>query len=548
MSARKQDLRTAAEAAVNATGTRAGSWPLDDKLMSADDAVALIADGVTVACGGFVGAGHPEALTAAIHRRFLAAGHPRELTLVYAAGQGDGRERGLNHLAQPGLLRRVVGGHWGLCPKLGRMALAGEFEAYNFPQGVICHLFRDIAAGRPGCLTRVGMGTFIDPIHGGGRLNARTSEELVERVRLRGETWLLYHAFPIHVGLIRATAADPWGNLVLDDEAVIGDVLPIAQAAHQTGGLVLAQVKRVLDSPAPPQSVRVPGRLVSRVVVAEEHDHWQTFGEPYEPAFCQPGSLEPRWEPDTERSPTSWRLAATKPLDARAIIATRACDELQAGAIVNLGIGLPEGIAEVAARRGLLSAVTLTVESGPIGGSPAGGLSFGASRHPQAIIDQPAQFDFYDGGGLDFAALGAAQVDAEGNVNVSRFGDRFAGVGGFVNISQNARALVFCGTLTTDGLEVEFRDGRLRIVQEGRIRKFVPQVDQVSFSGPLARAAGRDVLIVTERAVFRLLPEGLALIEVAAGIDPQREVIDQMGFKPIVRELAPMRIGWEHES
>lgn len=516
--------------------------PLDSKLVSAEEAVARIESGMTVACGGFVGAGHPEALTAALEQRFLSRQQPRDLTLVYAAGQGDGKRRGLNHLAHPGLLRRVIGGHWGLCPRLGQMALAGDIEAYNFPQGVICHLFRDIAAGRPGCVTRVGLGTFIDPLSCGGRLNSRTTEELVERVTLRGETWLLYHGFPIHVGLIRATAADPLGNLVMVEEAIIGDVLPIAQAAHNHGGFVVAQVRRVLDAPAPPQHVRVPGRLVTQVVVAEEHDHWQTFGEPFDPAFCEPGPLDET--PNLGGAPraASGVLDGARPLDARMIIAARACDELRPGAIVNLGIGLPEGLAEVASRRGLLSAVTLTVESGPLGGSPAGGLSFGAARHPHAIIDQPAQFDFYDGGGLDFAALGAAQIDRDGNVNVSRFGDRFAGVGGFVNISQNARSLVFCGTLTTDGLEVAYHDGRLHILQEGRIKKFVPEVEQISFSGPLARAAGRDVLIVTERAVFRLQPAGVELIEVAPGIDLRRDVIDQMRFEPIIRKVKPMRI------
>lgn len=503
--------------------------PIQQKLASVDEAIAKIVDGSTIACGGFIGAAHPETLTAAIERRFLKMGTPRGLTLVYAAGQGDAGSRGLNHLAHVPLLKRVVGGHWGLCPRLGQLALAGQIEAYNFPQGVVCQLLRDIAAGRPGCLTHVGLGTFIDPDYDGGRLNNRTQEALVERVQLRGQTWLLYHAFPIHVGLVRATAADPFGNLMMDEEAIIGDVLPIAQAAHNHGGIVIAQVQRLLDRPANPQQVRVPGRLVTHVVVSEPEDHWQTFAEQFNPAYCQAADPENLFQ-----LPES---SATAALDIRRIIAARACDELPRGAIANLGIGLPEGIAQVAAERGLLADVTLTVESGPIGGVPSGGLSFGTARYPQAIVDQPAQFDFYDGGGLDFAALGAAQVDQQGNVNVSRFGTRFAGVGGFVNISQNARRLVFCGTFTADGLEIAIENGRLRIVKEGKVPKFVKQVEQVSFSGSVARAHAKDVLVVTERAVFRLLAEGWELIEVAPGIDVQRHVLDIMQFRPIVRDV-----------
>ncbi len=502
---------------------------LTSRLCTADEAVALIEDGMTIVSGGFVGAAHPEGLTAAIERRFLGAGHPRDLTLLFAAGQGDGQARGLNHLGHAGLLRRVIGGHWGLLPKLGRLAIESQIEAYCFPQGVICHLLRDIAAGRPGCLTHVGLGTFIDPAQRGGRMNDVSPDDLIDRVELLGRTWLLYKAFPVHVGLIRATAADPFGNLVMDEEAVLGEVLQIAQAVHNSGGLVIAQVKRLLDEPARPNQVRVPGVLVDRFVLAQAGEHDLTFGEVDNRSYYS--ALDAVSVPP---------IPDQMPLDERRIIAARACEELRPGAIANLGIGMPEGIARIAADRGLLQAVTLTVESGPIGGMPAGGLSFGASVHPQAIIDQPSQFDFYDGGGLDFAALGAAQVDQHGNVNVSRFGSRLSGVGGFVNISQNARRLVFCGTLTSDGLVVEAASGSLTIRREGRIKKFVSQVEQVSFSGEVARQKGQDVLYVTERAVFRLTAEGLELIEIAPGIDLQRDLLDQMAFVPRIRELRPM--------
>jgi len=504
--------------------------PRDGKVCSVEEAVGLIADGQTVACSGFIGAAHPEALTLAIENRFKSMGSPRGLTLVYAAGQGDGKTRGLNHLAPAGLLRRVIGGHWGLAPSLGRLAIEGKIEAYNFPQGVMCQLFRDIAAGRPGCITHIGLGTFIDPVNQGGRLNACTPSGLIERIELGGKPWLWYKAFPIHVGLIRATAADPWGNLIMDREAIVGEVLPIAQAVRNSGGIVLAQVCELLDAPVNPHHVRVPGVLVDRIVVARPHEHEQTFAEPYNATYC---SAMP--DKDAVR-----RVLEPLPMDERRVIAARACDELTPNAIANLGIGMPEGIAKIAGERGLLDRFTLTVESGPIGGMPAAGLSFGASVYPQAIVDQTSQFDYYDGGALDYAALGAAQIDSAGNVNVSKFGSKLAGVGGFVNITQTARKLVFCGTLTAGGLEVELAGGKIRIVKDGAARKFVRDVEQISFSSRRSRELKQEVLYVTERAVFRLSADGVELIELAPGIDLQTQVLDKMEFKPIIRNVKAM--------
>lgn len=496
------------------------------------DAAALVRDGQTVVCAGFVGAGHAEAVTAAIEQRFLAEGHPRDLTLIYGAGQGDRLSRGVNHFGHVGLVKRIIGGHWISAPKLGRLVRDDVVEAYNLPQGVITHLLRATAGGLPGVVTPVGLNTFVDPRHDGACLTTQRGAPVVELVQLAGREQLFYPRLHIDVALIRATSADERGNLTTEHEPFHQDLLAIAQAAHNCGGIVVAQVKRIVASGTlDPNLVRVPGILVDHLVIADDPaDHWMTFGEAHNADYLRARA------PQHEALP--W---ANVPLDARRIVQRRALLELARleAPVVNLGVGMPAGLGAVARAEGYQD-FTLTLESGPIGGTPADKLSFGASAFPEAIIDQAAMFDFYDGGGLDIAFLGLAEFDLQGNVNVSRFGQTLAGVGGFINITQSTRRLVFMGTFTAGGLQVSAGGGRLRIVTEGCSAKLVPAVSHLSFNGAYVQGLGASVRYITERAVFELREGRLTLSEVARGVDVQRDVLAVCGLGDrlaVAREL-----------
>ena len=486
------------------------------KVITKEQAVQLIKDGSFVGLGGFVGNNHPETISSACEESFLATGHPRDLTIQFSAGIGDSKERGSNHFGNSGMVKRIIGGHYGLAPRLGALINANLVEGYNLPQGTVAHMYRAAAGGKPGVLTKVGLGTFVDPRIEGGKLNAKTTEDIVKVMEIDGEEYMFYKAFPLDVALIRASTADEKGNLTMEREAVYCEAISIAGAAKAKGGIVIAEVERIAaNGTLDPRMVKVPGLLVDYVVVGDKDKYNQTFGEYYNPSYTSEVRI-----PLSAISPLS--------LDERKVIARRAAMELMPNCKANLGIGVPEGVAAVAAEEGIGDCMTLTVEAGGFGGVPAGGLSFGATMNAEAMIDHTYMFDFYDGGNLDITCLGIAQVDSEGNLNVSKFGPKVVGCGGFINISQNAKKVVFCGTLTAGGLKTAVRDGKLIIEKEGKAKKFISQVEQVTFSGKYARSINQPVMYITERAVFRLDQTGLVLTEIAPGVDLQRDVLDQL--------------------
>ena len=494
-----------------------------EKLRSVDQAVALIRNNDTVnlvASGG--GFQEADLIYRALESRFLETGEPKNLTLVHVTGVGSGNESGVGRLAHKGLVKRVIGGHWLWSRVMSQMALDEEIEAYNLPQGVLALLMREIAAGRQGLLTTVGLNTFIDPRLEGGRLNKRAEEPLVELVDFQGREMLFYKAFPINVCIVRGTTADEDGNISVEQEGLDLHLLSSAQATYNSGGVVIAQVKRIAKrGTLNPRMVRVPAHMVSAVVV--DPGQWQSAEGEYNPGLC--GEL---------RVPMSSMPSLEYGI--RKFVARRAALELRPGAVVNLGIGVPDGIANIAAEEGIIDDFVFSIEMGVVGGVPAKGLIFGAAWNPECIMSMPSQFDFYHGGGLDMAFLGMGEADMAGNVNVSKLGKRITGSGGFIDISQNAKTTVFCGTFTNGDIVLDVADGRISIVKDGCTTKFRKRVEQITFSGEFATKTGQQVLYITERAVFRLESGRMVLTEIAPGVDLQKDVLGRMDFVP---EIAP---------
>jgi len=494
-----------------------------NKKMTAAQAAALIKDGDTIAMtgsgGGLV---EPDFVFEAIEQRFKKGEGAKNLSLVHALGLGDRGERGTNRFAHAGMVKRVIGGHWTWSPRMQALARSNEMAAYSLPGGVITHLLREIGAGRPGLITHVGLGTFVDPRQGGGKMNPKAEEDLVEVLNLDGREYLRYKPFPINVGIIRGTYADTSGNISLEQEPADLDAYVVALAAHNSGGIVIAQVREIVPvGQLSPRSVAIPGVLVNAVVEAPEQ--MQTYRDKFDPSFVGKTGTYVRPPLSTDAL--------------KKIIARRAAQELRPGSVLNFGFGASAQVASLIAERGISDDYWTTVEQGIHGGHMREDDLFGMAHHPAVIINTPSQFDFYSGGGLDIAFLGMAEMDKDGNVNVSKLNGNVNGPGGFIDISQNAKMVVFCGTFDAKNSDILVEGGQLHVKKHGSIRKLVDEVAHITFSGKQAVSRGQRVVYVTERATFELTKEGVELIEVAPGVDVQKDVLAHMDFPPIVRAV-----------
>ena len=456
----------------------------------------------------------------AVEFRFLKTGRPRGLTVVHSLGIGDRKKRGLNRFAHKGLVRKVIGGHWVWSPAMQELARTNAIEAFVLPGGVAMQLMREIAAGRPGLITRVGLGTFMDPRQSGGRMNAAAKGSLTELMDISGDTFLLYKSFPIDIALLKGSVADEEGNISLDQEPANVELYALAAAVHNSGGKVIFQVReRVPRGTLPARSVRVPAAITDAIVI--DPDQRQGYDFVYDPAISGERS-------SAEQPPKA------PPFSVRQVIARRAREELFDGAVINYGFGIPDEVASLVAAAGDTGRYHQTIEHGTYGGTLLTGNLFGYARNPTCMIDGPSQFDFYSGGGLDIAFLGFGEVDRHGNVNVSRLGGMTVGPGGFMDIAQCARKVAFVGTFEAKGAGYRTGSGSMEITRYGSVTKFVDRVEQITFSGKQALKLNQDIIYITERAVFRLTKHGVELSEVAPGIDIDRDILDRAAFKPHV--------------
>jgi propionate CoA-transferase len=491
------------------------------KLRTADEVAVMIQDGANIVVDGSGGGvNDPNEILEAIERRFLSTGSPVDLTVIHPSGMGDHKGAGIDRFAHEAMTKRVIGGHWGWSDQMQKLAVKEKIEAYCLPQGVMSHLFRTIAGGQPGLLSKVGIGTFVDPRMDSGWLNKSAKESFVQHMQIDGEDILYYRAFPVDVAIIRATSADEFGNLTMEHEGLYAETLSVAQAAKNSGGIVVAQVKRIVDHDSiDPRAVKVPGVLVDAIALA-----------PNQPLTIEIDS-DPSYWGEAKVPDSGW---STMNLTERKVIARRATYELKENDVINLGFGMPDGVSSVLAEEGLSTHVFLTLEQGHIGGVPAGGANFGLAQNQHAMLDAGYQFDWYDGGGLDVTVLSFAEFDEHGNVNVGKFGGRIPGVGGFINISQGAKRVVFVGTFMAGKQQFGFESGKLLIAKEGKLCKAVSQVEQISFSGQYAVHRGQPVTFVTERAVFVLNQDGVVLTEIAPGVDLEKDILSKMGFRPLI--------------
>ncbi len=498
---------------------------MKNKICGGAEAMSLVKDGDFLACSGNMNSAMPEELMIELEKRFLATGGPQGLTIMSGSGVGDmgsATSKGFQHLAHEGLVKRVIVGHYGSNNTIMEMVINNKVESYNLPQGVCEHMFRRRAQGQPGEISKIGLKTYVDPRLEGGRMNEITKEELVKLIEIDGEEYLYYPMPKIQFGCVRATTADENGNLSFEEEAAYVNARAIAMATRASGGIVVAQVKNVVAAGAiPAKEVHIAGVFVDKVVVSRDpvNNHRQTMGDFYNAAY-------------TGKYKVPLDAQAALPLSANKVIARRAAAELVPDALVNLGLGIPESVAAVVAEEGLSDSMVMTVETGALGGVPAPRFSFGASVNAWSHVDSPTIFDVYDGGCLDMTFVGMAEIGKNGDVNVSRFGPKITGCGGFIDLTQGTKKVVFCGTLTSGGLKTAVEEGRIRILNEGKNKKFVRSVYQVTFSGEHALETGQEILYVTERCVFELRKEGVTLTEVAPGIDIARDILPYMDFTP----------------